>query len=241
MPKRDDTYMAKRRHAILVGAMHCFAENGFDGTTINTICEKTGLSVGALYRHFASKRDIILALPEISTLLRDEIRPETPEALWAEIIGELDDILSVDPAIFRLNAQYALECSRDPELKVIYSGLLKDREQYILDCLRGMQRCGKIRKDYDIKTGADALLFVTDGGNLRLLSGATGGERRLKNCLAREFSLMTGRDWPVESALERQKTSFSLSQSTDQNDQRKNISDTSTSHRAEASAPKETK
>ena len=53
-----------RREQILGAAMVCFAKRGFHQTSMHHIAEAAGISVGLIYRYFASKEAVIGALAE---------------------------------------------------------------------------------------------------------------------------------------------------------------------------------
>src|SRR5580698_7947359 len=53
---------ATTRERILDIALDLFIEQGFDKTSLREIAEKLGFSKAALYYHFASKEDILMAL-----------------------------------------------------------------------------------------------------------------------------------------------------------------------------------
>jgi AcrR family transcriptional regulator len=53
-----------RRTQILRAAMICFAKNGFHQTSMHDISEEAGISVGLIYRYFASKEAVISALAQ---------------------------------------------------------------------------------------------------------------------------------------------------------------------------------
>jgi len=55
---------AERRAQILRAAMVCFAKCGFHQTSMHDISEEAGISVGLIYRYFASKEAVISALAE---------------------------------------------------------------------------------------------------------------------------------------------------------------------------------
>jgi AcrR family transcriptional regulator len=55
-PSKDDS-----RALILEAAFEAFAENGYDGTTMDEIVKRSGLSKGTLYWHFKNKHDLFVA------------------------------------------------------------------------------------------------------------------------------------------------------------------------------------
>jgi TetR/AcrR family transcriptional repressor of uid operon len=54
-------YLEARRTEILKAAYKCFIEKGFHYTTMRDIYQATNLSPGAVYNHFPSKEDIVIA------------------------------------------------------------------------------------------------------------------------------------------------------------------------------------
>jgi len=53
-----------RREQILHAAMACFAKCGFHQTSMHDISEEAGISVGLIYRYFASKEAVIAAMAQ---------------------------------------------------------------------------------------------------------------------------------------------------------------------------------
>ncbi len=51
-----------QENTILLAALQCFSEKGYDGTRIKHIAEKAGVTEGAIYRHFESKEAVAQAL-----------------------------------------------------------------------------------------------------------------------------------------------------------------------------------
>ncbi|MYS24859.1 transcriptional regulator, TetR family [Streptomyces sp. DvalAA-14] len=64
MPKVTQQYMDARREEILDAARRCFLRDGFHSTSMQDLFAESGLSAGAVYRHFASKDEMILAIAE---------------------------------------------------------------------------------------------------------------------------------------------------------------------------------
>lgn len=72
------------RARILDAALELFSEHGFDGTTLQQIADRLGLTKAALYYHFRSKDDLLRALiapaiADLDALLdADEQEADTP-------------------------------------------------------------------------------------------------------------------------------------------------------------------
>jgi AcrR family transcriptional regulator len=64
MPKVSAEHLANRRQEILDAAANCFARNGFHRTSMQDIVKESGLSAGLIYRYFAGKDDMIVAIVE---------------------------------------------------------------------------------------------------------------------------------------------------------------------------------
>ncbi len=66
--------------------MACFSRNGVVATNLTDICDETGLSMGALYKHFASRDELLVAVLQLrlehrNALLRGETWAELRDAL----------------------------------------------------------------------------------------------------------------------------------------------------------------
>jgi len=64
MPRVSDQHLAARRRQILDAAARCFVAEGFHQTSMQDVIKAAGLSVGAFYRYFPSKTDLIRAIAE---------------------------------------------------------------------------------------------------------------------------------------------------------------------------------
>lgn len=64
MPRVSESHLAARRQQILDAARICFLRNGFHATSMQDVIAQAGLSVGAVYRYFPSKAEIVEAIAE---------------------------------------------------------------------------------------------------------------------------------------------------------------------------------
>lgn len=105
---RNEQLHEQRREQILLAAARVFKEKGFHGARTEDICQRAGMSAGAVFRYFRDKREIIDAIVEIeieryTNQIRQLLSKEglhalariSAEELLAELhSGELD--LSLD-------------------------------------------------------------------------------------------------------------------------------------------------
>ncbi len=65
--------MSDTRQDILDAALVLFSEQGYDKTSLREIAEQVGVTKAALYYHFRSKQDILLALFEPIATMQDQL------------------------------------------------------------------------------------------------------------------------------------------------------------------------
>src|SRR5512134_4047152 len=63
-PRRADRPPGSTRAKLLDSAAEVFSEQGYAGASISAIADRAGVTSGALYRHFASKADLLLHVVE---------------------------------------------------------------------------------------------------------------------------------------------------------------------------------
>lgn len=113
---------AATRSRLLDAAARVYAAHGFSGATLDDVAEEAGLTKGAVYGHFGSKDNLLVALMEeyLAAELAEQIglfdRDETPwKRPWSgsdRWIEELDE----SPDAFRLLIEFWLAAGRDEQL-----------------------------------------------------------------------------------------------------------------------------
>lgn len=95
MPKRSPEYMETQRLRFCEAAMACFSRKGVAASNLTDICEEAGLSMGALYKHFTSREDLLEAILQLrferrNTMLRGDTWADLRTGIinyWRELQG----------------------------------------------------------------------------------------------------------------------------------------------------------
>jgi AcrR family transcriptional regulator len=113
--------MTARREQILAAARTCFLRNGLHNTSMQDLIREADLSVGAVYRYFKSKTDIINAIAEgvagaLAAHLQEVAERDLPLVESMSLaLDAVDEQLGPD-GNFRLALQIWAEAAIDPAI-----------------------------------------------------------------------------------------------------------------------------
>ncbi len=149
--------MTSRQEEIIDRSIEIIATRGIQGLTIRNLSLEIGITEPAIYRHFRSKTDILLAiLDKFEEILffmneapveRKATAPEKLERIFLRII----EIFSKEPS--HISVIFSEEIFKnDRVLKERITGILKKKRKVIEEILREGQEKGEIRKDIDPRT-----------------------------------------------------------------------------------------
>ncbi|SCG75484.1 transcriptional regulator, TetR family [Micromonospora echinaurantiaca] len=184
VPRVSAEHLAARRRQIVDAARRCFLREGFHRTSMQDVIAEAGLSVGAVYRYFPSKNDLINAIAEEAVSGAGEVlaglaRHDPPlplvEAL-DRVLTYVETQLGAD-GVLRIAIQVWGEAQRDPALAAFvaekYTGF---RSQFGL-LVRRAQQAGELPAGTDPDAIAAALFALVPGWfTQRILTG--GPDRR---------------------------------------------------------------
>jgi AcrR family transcriptional regulator len=123
VPRVTEEHLNARRQQILDAARVCFLRNGFHQTSMQDVIKEANLSVGAVYRYFPSKNDLITALAEQVidqiTAMFDQIVTADPPPSLATAMQRATDFVTVhsgEGGTLRMALQVWSEAMYDPTL-----------------------------------------------------------------------------------------------------------------------------
>jgi AcrR family transcriptional regulator len=174
VPRVTEAHLAARRLQIAEAAARCFARNGFHATSMHDVIAEAGLSAGAVYRYFPSKESLVRQIAMGAV---------------AEVAGELDEILEMDPlpplpevldAILatgekhlevrlRLAVQVWGEALRNPELAGLVQDFYGGFRQRFAVLARRAREAGQLPADSDDDAVGSALFSLLPGYVLQVL------------------------------------------------------------------------
>ncbi|WP_329100739.1 TetR/AcrR family transcriptional regulator [Micromonospora sp. NBC_01699] len=81
-----DRRRAETQRTIQIQAVRLFIEHGYQSVTVNQVAEAAGVSPMTLYRHFATKEDLVL-VDQIDRLIAERIAAGPPDGSPVQRIG----------------------------------------------------------------------------------------------------------------------------------------------------------
>jgi AcrR family transcriptional regulator len=153
----------KRQQQIVYAALKIIAEQGLGKFTTSAIAKEVGISEGALFRHFKSKQDIVLAVIDyFEKTLFENFPPvhEDPLSRLELFVEERLRRLSETPSIVKLLFSDQLsQASGEEGLEKINEMQVRSL-QFVLECLQQAKQNGSLREDLQ----PEQLLIVVFGG-----------------------------------------------------------------------------
>jgi AcrR family transcriptional regulator len=192
VPRVSDQHLAARRQQILDAARVCFTRNGFHATSMQDVIAEAGLSVGAVYRYFKGKEDLITAIAsdvvgEVTREIRAiaEHEPAVPLDRAVELlVDDFEPRLGPD-GVFRLALQVWAESVRNPTLATFVREVYRTVRERMTGLVRRAQDAGHLSPAADAEAVGSALFGMLLGFLLQqTLTGTPDRETFLKGVRA---------------------------------------------------------
>jgi len=176
----------EKRKAILDAALACLIEKGYHGATMDEICERAGVSKGAAYWYFKSKKEIfrdILALyaQERLNLLEDILKKEQdPQRFLNTLFRSARERMENSERVeaYRALLEYWAFAARDPEVKGWIEELYRKYKEKLTPLLeRGIEE-GVFKVQSPDQAFSLISLVLIGGGVIPLVNENVLGIRR---------------------------------------------------------------
>jgi AcrR family transcriptional regulator len=173
---------AARRLQILETAARCFAEHGYRGTTTALLAKAAGITEPILYRHFANKHDLFIALTEwvgeeVFSNWREAIR-DIPSPL-----GQLREILYRNPAtadpvarnVYRVMFHASTEFT-EPRIQDAIREHYRKYLRFLSKIVHRAQEAGEVRHDVTAEMLAWQIIHAAVGFAMARMLDISGHE-----------------------------------------------------------------
>ena len=144
------------KEKILDAALTLFAENGYDGTSVEQIASTVGIKAPSLYKHYKGKEDILNALIDSAEARYDEIFgsenhigkiPENREEFIKVTMGRVSFTMR-DPMIRKIRMLLVQEQFRNERISEVTTKHQLDGIQGMFaKIIKGMMDAGIVKKD----------------------------------------------------------------------------------------------
>ena len=175
MPKVSQEYRDARRDHILSAAKRCFLRNGFHATSMQDLFAEAGMSAGAVYRYFASKDDMIIAIVEenfrgVVAMFRDVAGRQPGGSVGVVMADVLRSVQARDDqeGMARMALLTWSEALRNPELAGRFADLFALMRTEFTQIVGEYQKSGNLPQHLPADALAATLLSILPGYILQL-------------------------------------------------------------------------
>jgi AcrR family transcriptional regulator len=173
VPRITPERRAANRSLIVAAARRCFSRDGFHQTSMPDIAAEAGVSVGAPYRYFTSKEEIILEIAgDAFRVIFDPIAHSAaaPAQVADLVAAAINPVTATDPdrtapvdELLRCAVQAWGELLRHEGLRHhAQTGFDRVRDR-IAEALRNGQKSGSVPPELDADSGARVVIALLHG------------------------------------------------------------------------------
>jgi AcrR family transcriptional regulator len=202
MPKVVPEYKEEARERIVQTALLVFAEKGYHETTMEDIAGRLGVSEGAIYLYFKSKRELFKAIGEsgehqIEHIVSSSISNEDPvKAFFDSVVNVYEQYEPISGLIFELLA----EASRDASLRKMFRDDFDEDGKTLGNFLEELRKRSLIGADADAHSISLGLLALFHGYVISRVLGIRKDDAKRAYTQSMRAMLIGTQDRPTNSA-----------------------------------------
>ena len=187
-PEEDERWQSETAQRIIQAAARVFSEQGYSGATTRAIAAEAGVNEVTLFRHFGSKKNLMLAV-----INQRSVMPEVRTALTGQLTGDYrQDLLRIGTHFLAMTSERRneilmtlFEAQRLPEIRDIIAKVPLRRQKVLGQYLRHQIERGVVRDmDPDLAAQAFFGMFFAYATSYLMLAGPDGAEIPLETVAA---------------------------------------------------------
>ena len=180
MPRVSEQHLAARRQQILDAAVGLFSVRGFARTSMSDVVRESGMSMGAVYRYFPSKADLVIAAGEGHG---GEVDGGFPAERARDLVTRLAAEVAPGSSHARLSVQVWGEAAVEPELAARVVPIHQRLEEHLTRLLRAEAAAAECDRDHEAT--AQVALGAVIGLAALVAAGVPVDEERFVAALGR--------------------------------------------------------
>lgn len=167
MPRLRDETRLERRQRFVDAAWRCAATRGHQAMTVDDVCAEAGLSKGAFYVHFASKRDLLTAIIDDEVERLREVAESLDLRAWGptECLRRLTEAMleqGRDAARAQVHVDVWSAILSDPQIRQQVRAAVDQRRRLLRGWIDEAVRQGEL-ESVPANALASVLLALNDG------------------------------------------------------------------------------
>jgi AcrR family transcriptional regulator len=167
MTKVTQAHIDQRRDDIVSSARDLFSKKGWQSTSMQEVASEAGISTGAVYRYFASKEELLLAVFQRATdLMQEQFDKAATQPTVLGTIRSVGELVLMDPECGnpQMQLEVSLASSHDSD---VWGLQQRDFTASVLSQVEGLvvaaQENGEIATDLDSALIAQLLYTMVPG------------------------------------------------------------------------------
>jgi TetR/AcrR family transcriptional regulator, transcriptional repressor of aconitase len=170
VPKVSDSYRDARRAHILDAARRAFLRNGFHATSMQDLFAEAELSSGAVYRYFAGKDEVVLAIAqdnirEVGAMIRAVTEERSGDSIGVALAAavELIQAKNQQTGLAGIGVQAWAEALRNPKIGVAFGEMLSTLRAQVAEVIMHHQTTGAIPAQPTAQSLASVMIGILMG------------------------------------------------------------------------------
>lgn len=187
-PEEDERWQSETAQRIIQAAARVFSEQGYSGATTRAIAAEAGVNEVTLFRHFGSKKNLMLAVINQRSVL-----PGVGKALTGQLTGDYrQDLLRIGTHFLAMTSERRneilmtlFEAQRLPEIRDVIAQVPLRQQKVLGQYLRHQIERGVVRgMDPDLAAQAFFGIFFAYATSYLMLAGPEGLQTPLETVAA---------------------------------------------------------